>query len=129
MRFRVSAVALGLGALVGTPCLALTVQAAPPRPDVAQHLRSQTSTASSVLPNEICPASGPVTPWLEMERRIICGFAARNAATSSPSRSNTPRRKFSSTTSLAATSRSSASRPSACLRLILIARLPRLLLR
>jgi hypothetical protein len=51
MRVRAFAVALGLGALVATPCLALTVQAAPPRPDVAQHLHSTTAPASSVLPS------------------------------------------------------------------------------
>jgi hypothetical protein len=50
MRFRALAVALGLGALAATPCLALTVQAGPPRPDVAQHLRSSTAPVSSVLP-------------------------------------------------------------------------------
>ena len=50
MRLRAFAVALGLGALAGTPCLALTIQAAPPRPDVAQHLHAQTSPASSMLP-------------------------------------------------------------------------------
>jgi hypothetical protein len=50
MRVRASAIALGLGALAATPCLALTVQAAPPRPDIAQHLRSTTAPASSVLP-------------------------------------------------------------------------------
>ena len=51
MQFRAFVVALGLGALVATPCLALSVQAAPPRPDVAQHLRSQTGPASGVLPS------------------------------------------------------------------------------
>jgi hypothetical protein len=50
MRLRAFAVALGLGVLAGTPCLALTIQAAPPRPDVAQHLHSQTGPASGVLP-------------------------------------------------------------------------------
>src|SRR5215469_12716672 len=50
MRLRASAVALGLGALSATPCLALTIQAAPPRPDVAQHLRPTTAPASSALP-------------------------------------------------------------------------------
>jgi hypothetical protein len=50
MRFRAFAVALGLGALAASPCLALTIQAAPPRPDVAQHLHAQTGPASSVLP-------------------------------------------------------------------------------
>ena len=39
MRFRAIAVALGLGALAATPCLALTIQSAPPRPDVVQYLR------------------------------------------------------------------------------------------
>jgi hypothetical protein len=50
MRSRAFAVILGLGALAGTPCLALTVQAAPPRPDIAEHLHSQAAPASSVLP-------------------------------------------------------------------------------
>jgi hypothetical protein len=50
MRLCASAIALGLGALAGTPCLALTVQAAPPRPDVAQHLHSQAAPAFSALP-------------------------------------------------------------------------------
>ena len=50
MRFRASAFALGLGALAATPCLALTVQAAPPRPDVAQHLRSTTAPGFGGLP-------------------------------------------------------------------------------
>src|SRR5689334_17690224 len=49
MRSRLCAVAVGLGALAATPCLALTVQAAPPRPDVAQHLRT-TSATTGVLP-------------------------------------------------------------------------------
>lgn len=49
MRVRAFAVVLGLGALAATPCLALTVQAAPPRPDVAQHLHS-TTAGTSVLP-------------------------------------------------------------------------------
>ena len=48
MPFRASAVAFSLGALASTPCFALSIQAAPPRPDVAQHLRS--APASSVLP-------------------------------------------------------------------------------
>jgi hypothetical protein len=50
MRFRAFALALGLGALASTPCLALTVQAAPPRPDIAQHFRSPTGPTSGVLP-------------------------------------------------------------------------------
>ena len=50
MRFRGFAVVLGLGALAGTPSLALTVQAAPPRPDIAQHLHAQPGPASGVLP-------------------------------------------------------------------------------
>jgi hypothetical protein len=50
MPFRASALAFALGTLAGTPCLALTVQAAPPRPDVAQHLRPTSAPASSVLP-------------------------------------------------------------------------------
>jgi hypothetical protein len=51
MRFTASAVALGLGALAATPCLALTIQAAPPTPDVAQHLRPSTNPlAPPVLP-------------------------------------------------------------------------------
>jgi len=50
MRLRASVVALGLGALAATPCLALTVQTAPPRPDVALHLRPTTPTAG-VLPS------------------------------------------------------------------------------
>jgi hypothetical protein len=49
MQVRAFAVALGFGALAGAPCFALTIQASPPRPDVAQHLRSSTP-ASSVLP-------------------------------------------------------------------------------
>ena len=48
MRLHLSAVALGLGALAATPCLALTVQAALPRPDVAQHLRSTTPAAGQL---------------------------------------------------------------------------------
>ena len=51
MRFRVSAIALGLGALAATPCLALTIQAAPPRPDVAEHLRPTTGPGPRVLPS------------------------------------------------------------------------------
>ena len=50
MPVRASAVALGLGTLAATPCLALTIQAAPPRPDVAQQLRPASTSASSVLP-------------------------------------------------------------------------------
>jgi len=50
MRVSVCAVALGLGALAATPCLALTIQAAPPSPDVAQHLRPTTTAASRMLP-------------------------------------------------------------------------------
>jgi hypothetical protein len=50
MRFPAFAVVLGLGGLVSTPCLALTVQSAPPRPDIAQHLHSQTGPSSGVLP-------------------------------------------------------------------------------
>jgi hypothetical protein len=49
MRFFVCALALGLGALAATPSLALTFQAAPPRPDVALHLHS-TGPAPGVLP-------------------------------------------------------------------------------
>ena len=49
MRFDVSAVVLGIGALASTPCLALTIQAAPPRPDIAQRLHPQ-AAASGVLP-------------------------------------------------------------------------------
>ena len=49
MRFRVSAVVLGLGALAATPCLALTIQTAPPRPDVAQHLRSSPASTPSAF--------------------------------------------------------------------------------
>jgi hypothetical protein len=50
MRFRGFALALGLGALAGTPCLALTIQTGPPPSDVAQHLRPQTGPTFSVLP-------------------------------------------------------------------------------
>jgi hypothetical protein len=51
MRFRALAVASGLGVLAATPCLALTIQAAPPTPDVAQHLRATAPTAMfGVLP-------------------------------------------------------------------------------
>src|SRR5262245_37325005 len=50
MKLRASAMALGLGALCATPSLALTIQAAPPRPDVAQHLRSSSPAAPGVLP-------------------------------------------------------------------------------
>ena len=50
MGFRAFAVAMGLGALAATPCLALTIQAAPPTPDVAQHLRPSTGPAFSALP-------------------------------------------------------------------------------
>jgi hypothetical protein len=50
MRFRTSVVILGLGALAGTPCLALTIQSAPQRPDVAEHLHSQAPPGSGVLP-------------------------------------------------------------------------------
>ena len=54
MRLRAFAVALGLGGLAATPCLALTLQAAPPRPDVAQHLRSPAPGSSVVpAPNEL----------------------------------------------------------------------------
>jgi hypothetical protein len=57
MRSRAFAVALGLGALslgalAATPCLALTVQAAPPRPDVAQHLHSTSTPAYRTLPGD-----------------------------------------------------------------------------
>jgi hypothetical protein len=51
MRFRASAVVLGLGALAATPCLALTVQSAPPRPDVAEHFRSQATPTFGGLPS------------------------------------------------------------------------------
>lgn len=50
MRICAYAVAFGLGALAATPCLALTVQAAPPRPDVAEHFRSQSAPAIGGLP-------------------------------------------------------------------------------
>lgn len=50
MRFPAFAVVMGLGGLVSTPCLALTVQTAPPRPDIAQHLHSQTTPTTGVLP-------------------------------------------------------------------------------
>jgi hypothetical protein len=50
MQVRAFAFALGLGALAATPCLALTIQAAPPRPDVAQHLHSTTTPGTRVLP-------------------------------------------------------------------------------
>ena len=50
MRFRAFAVASGLGALIATPCLALTIQSAPPSPDLAQHLRPTTAPATSLLP-------------------------------------------------------------------------------
>jgi hypothetical protein len=49
MRYSASFVALGLGVLAATPSFALTVQAGPQRPDVAQHLRP-TTQSSSVLP-------------------------------------------------------------------------------
>jgi hypothetical protein len=52
MRSRAFAIALGLGALAATPCLALTIQAAPPRPDVAEHLRSTSTPAFRVLPGD-----------------------------------------------------------------------------
>jgi hypothetical protein len=51
MRFPAFAVVMGLGGLVSTPCLALTVQTAPPRPDIAQHLHSQTTPTTGVLPS------------------------------------------------------------------------------
>ena len=50
MRFWASTLVLGLGALGPGPCLALTVQAAPPRPDVAAHLHSSTAPAARSLP-------------------------------------------------------------------------------
>ncbi|HEY2752148.1 hypothetical protein [Phenylobacterium sp.] len=50
MRFGACAVVLGLSGFGATPCLALTVQAGPLRPDVAQHLHSQTAPVSSALP-------------------------------------------------------------------------------
>ena len=50
MRFSACAVALGLGALAATPCLALTIQTAPPHPDLAQHLRPTTGSTPHVLP-------------------------------------------------------------------------------
>jgi hypothetical protein len=50
MRFCASVAILGLGVLAGTPCLALTIQAAPPRPDIAEHLHSQAPPGSGVLP-------------------------------------------------------------------------------
>jgi len=51
MRFFACAVALGLGALAATPAFALTIQAAPPSPDVAQHLRPTTSSSTpSMMP-------------------------------------------------------------------------------
>jgi hypothetical protein len=50
MRFSAFAVAMGLGALAATQCLALTLQAAPPRPDVAQHLAPTTNPLAGVLP-------------------------------------------------------------------------------
>lgn len=50
MRLRASVVALGFGALAASPCLALTFQAAPPRPDVAEHLRPTTTPAYNLLP-------------------------------------------------------------------------------
>ena len=53
MRFWTCAVAMGVGALAATPCLALTIQAAPPRPDVALHLRSGSASPFGGLPSEI----------------------------------------------------------------------------
>ena len=50
MRLRAFAVVLGLGGLASTPSLALTVQAGPLRPDIAQHLHAQTPTTPGVLP-------------------------------------------------------------------------------
>src|SRR4051794_32215756 len=52
MRSRAFAIALGLGALAATPCLALTIQAAPPRPDVAEHLHSTSTPAFRALPGD-----------------------------------------------------------------------------
>ena len=52
MPSRAFAVALGLGALAATPCLALTIQAAPPRPDVAEHLHSTSTPTHRVLPSD-----------------------------------------------------------------------------
>ncbi len=69
MRFRAYALALGLGALAATPCLALTIQAAPPRPDVAQHLHSSTpaSGAFATLPADRDVAGS----WLAPGRPMI----------------------------------------------------------
>jgi hypothetical protein len=53
MRVRVYTIAISLGALAATPCLALTIQGAPPRPDVAQHLRSGSGSMFGGLPSEI----------------------------------------------------------------------------
>lgn len=50
MRVFACAVALGLGALVATPCLALTIQAEPQRPDVALHLHSSSTSTARGLP-------------------------------------------------------------------------------
>jgi hypothetical protein len=50
MRVRAFAVVLGLGVLAGTPCLALTIQAAPLQPDIAQHLHMQAGPTTGVLP-------------------------------------------------------------------------------
>jgi hypothetical protein len=51
MRLRAFVVALGFGALAATPCLALTVQTTPPRPDVALHLHATSTATSGVLPS------------------------------------------------------------------------------
>ena len=50
MLYRACAVAMALGALAAAPCQALTVQSAPPRPDVALHLRSQAAPTSRIVP-------------------------------------------------------------------------------
>lgn len=50
MRVFACAVGLGLGALASGPSLALTVQTAPPAPDVAQHLHSTSASAAHGLP-------------------------------------------------------------------------------
>src|ERR1700761_2840328 len=54
MRFMASAIGIGVAALAAaSPCLALTIQSEPPRPDIAQHLRAQAPSVSSGLPAPI----------------------------------------------------------------------------
>jgi len=80
MRLRAFAVVLGLGGLAATPCLALTVQAGPLRPEIAQHLHAQTPTTPGVLPGP----SELKDSLLGSERPQLQGFTgAASAGTTS----------------------------------------------